>query len=135
MKTSQNKGLNAEINVTPLVDVMLVLLIIFMITAPMLSSGLEVDLPETKAGELQSQKPLLIVINDKGQIFIQNKEIPLSRLGTWLREAKKTGLLKEINIKADQSCPYGLVAKVLGEVQSAGINNVGLVTKPEENVR
>ncbi len=134
MKT-RNNGLNADINVTPLVDVMLVLLIIFMITAPMLSTGLEVDLPETKAGELQAKKPLLIVINEKGQIFIQNKEISLARLEVWLREAQKAGLLKEVNLKADKRCPYGLVARVLAEVQNVGINSIGLVTKPEENVR
>ena len=134
MKANGRRGLMAEINVTPLVDVMLVLLIIFMITAPMLSTGLEVDLPQTKAGELKSQKPLLIAIDRQGRIFIENKEIPLSRLSVWLREAKKTGLIKEVNLKADKNCPYGLVAKVLGELEAVGITQVGLVTKPE-NVR
>ncbi len=134
MKAHGKRGLMAEINVTPLVDVMLVLLIIFMITAPMLSTGLEVDLPETKAGELKAEKPLLIVIDAGGHIFIEDKEIPLSRLALWLREAKRSGLLKGVNLKADRRCPYGLVAKVLGEIEAAGITEIGLVTKPE-NVR
>jgi biopolymer transport protein TolR len=134
MKNGTKKGLIAEINVTPLVDVMLVLLIIFMITAPMLSTGLEVDLPETKAGELKGEKPLLIVIDKEGKVYIENKEIALKRLGTWLREAKKAGIIKEVNLKADERCPYGIVAKVLAEIQAVGITNIGLVTRPEKNV-
>ncbi|WP_051132495.1 ExbD/TolR family protein [Thermodesulfatator atlanticus] len=129
--TGNKKGLVADINVTPLVDVMLVLLIIFMITAPLLSTGLEVDLPQTKAGDLKQKEPLLIVINAKGEVFVGNKKIALSALGKFLAQTKKAGLKKDINIKADKRCPYGVVAKVLAEVKKAGFESVGLVTKPE----
>ena len=131
MKSMYKKGLRAEINVTPLVDVMLVLLIIFMITAPMMTTGLEVDLPKTKAGELKAEKPLLITVTARGKIFIGKKEIPLARLSAWLTEARRKGLLREVNLKADRRCPYGVVAKVLAEIQAVGITNIGLVTEPE----
>ncbi|AEH44250.1 protein TolR [Thermodesulfatator indicus DSM 15286] len=132
MKNKRN-GLMADINVTPLVDVMLVLLIIFMITAPLLSTGLEVDLPKTKAGELdQKKEALLIVINEKGEIFIDKKKIGEKELSRFLEQARRAGLTKDVNIKADKRCPYGLVAKVLAEVKKAGFESVGLITRPEE---
>lgn len=132
MKTTR-KGLLAEINVTPLVDVMLVLLIIFMITAPMLSTGLEVELPETKAGKMEEKKALLLVIDASGRIFIDRKEFDLKSLRTWLVQAKKAGLIKEISLKADRRCPYGRVAKVLAEIQAAGFTEIGLLTRPERS--
>ncbi|NPA49658.1 MAG: biopolymer transporter ExbD [Thermodesulfobacteria bacterium] len=132
MKTHK-KGLMADINVTPLVDVMLVLLIIFMITAPMLSTGLEVDLPETKAGRLEEKKSLVVVVDASGRIFIDRKEMSLKSLGVWLRQAKKAGLIREINLKADRRCPYGKVAKVLAEIQAAGFTEIGLLTRPESS--
>ncbi|OAG26958.1 protein TolR [Thermodesulfatator autotrophicus] len=132
MKNKKN-GLMADINVTPLVDVMLVLLIIFMITAPLLSTGLEVDLPKTKAGEVeQKEKTLLIVINEKGEIFVNDKKIGVEKLSHFLTQARKAKLTKDVNIKADRRCPYGLVAKVLAEVKKAGFESVGLITRPEE---
>ncbi len=134
MASNQRRGLMAEINVTPLVDVMLVLLIIFMITAPMMTTGIEVDLPRTKAGELKSEKSLIISITANGKIYINQQQIPLSRLSIWLKEARKRGLLNEITIKADRHCPYGIVAKVLSEVQSVGITNIGLMTEIEDHV-
>ncbi len=131
---SSRRGLLADINVTPLVDVMLVLLIIFMITAPMMTTGLEVDLPKTKAGQLKAEKPLLITINAEGKIFINQQEFPLERLDIWLKEARKGGWLKGVTLKADRRCPYGIVAKVLAEIQAVGITEVGLVTEPENHV-
>ncbi len=128
---NQKRGLLAEINVTPLVDVMLVLLIIFMITAPMLSTGLEVDLPETKAGVLKKKAPLMIVLDEKGRIFIKDQAFSLEKLRPWLLQAKKAGLIREINLKADRRCPYGLVAKVLAEIEAAGFTEIGLITRPE----
>ncbi|HHI98117.1 MAG TPA: biopolymer transporter ExbD [Thermodesulfatator atlanticus] len=128
---NRKRGLLAEINVTPLVDVMLVLLIIFMITAPMLSTGLEVDLPETKAGVLKKKAPLMIVLDEKGRIFIKDQAFSLEKLRPWLLQAKKAGLIREINLKADRRCPYGLVAKVLAEIEAAGFTEIGLITRPE----
>ena len=125
------KGLMAEINVTPLVDVMLVLLIIFMITAPLLTSGIEVDLPETRAGELRKkEKSLVVTITKEGKIVVGRESLSLKRLSRWLAEAKRAGIVKEVQIRADREVPYGLVAKVLGEIESAGITEIGLMTKP-----
>ena len=125
------KGLMAEINVTPLVDVMLVLLIIFMITAPLLTTGIEVDLPETRAGELKKkEKSLVVTITKEGKIIVGRESLSLKRLSRWLAEAKRAGIVKEVQIRADREVPYGLVAKVLGEIESAGITEIGLMTKP-----
>jgi len=130
MKTGK-KGLLAEINVTPLVDVMLVLLIIFMITAPLLTTGIQVDLPETRAGELRkSSKPFVITITHEGKIIVGRQSLSLERLSRWLAEAKRAGLVREVQIQADKRVPYGLVAKVLGEVSAAGITEIGLMTRP-----
>ncbi len=134
MASNQRRGLMAEINVTPLVDIMLVLLIIFMITAPMMTTGIELDLPKTKAGALKLEKSLIISITAKGKIFINQHQIPLSRLSIWLKEAKQRGLPNEITIKADRHCPYGIVAKVLSEVQAIGITNISLITELEDHV-
>ena len=125
------KGLMAEINVTPLVDVMLVLLIIFMITAPLLTTGIEVDLPETRAGELKKkEKSLVVTITKEGKIIVGRESLSLKRLSRWLAEAKRAGIVKEVQIRADREVPYGLVAKVLGELEAAGITEIGLMTKP-----
>lgn len=125
------KGLMAEINVTPLVDVMLVLLIIFMITAPLLTTGIEVDLPETRAGELKKkEKSLVVTITKEGKIIVGRESLSLKRLSRWLAEAKRAGIVKEVRIRADREVPYGLVAKVLGELEAAGITEIGLMTKP-----
>ncbi|QJA06785.1 ExbD/TolR family protein [Thermosulfurimonas marina] len=128
------KGLLSEINVTPLVDVMLVLLIIFMITAPLLTTGLKVDLPETQAGELQATgKPLVIVITREGKILVGRKVLSLKRLSRWLAEARSAGLIKEVQLQADRRVPYEVVARVLGELSAAGITSVALVTQPLEH--
>lgn len=130
----QRKGLLSEINVTPLVDVMLVLLIIFMITAPLLTTGLKVDLPKTRAGEIKpTEKPLVIIITREGKILVGKEAVSLRRLSRWLAEARAAGLVKEVQLRADRRVPYGLVAKVLGELSGAGITNIALVTQPLEN--
>jgi len=131
---SQKKGLLSEINVTPLVDVMLVLLIIFMITAPLLTTGLKVDLPETRAGELRSpEKPLVIVITREGKILVGREVLSLPRLSRWLSEARAAGLVKAVQVQADRRVPYEVVARVLGELSAAGITSVALVTQPLEH--
>ncbi|RUM89505.1 MAG: protein TolR [Thermodesulfatator sp.] len=128
------KGLLAEINVTPLVDVMLVLLIIFMITAPLLSTGLQVDLPRTRAGELRpAEKPLVIVITREGKILVGREAVSLSRLSRWISEARSAGLVREVQLQADRRVPYELVARVLGELSAAGVTEIALVTQPLEH--
>jgi biopolymer transport protein TolR len=122
----------AEINVTPFVDVMLVLLIIFMVTAPMLQQGLEVELPKTNTQNLRLQKePLVMTVRKDGKIFLARKEIPAAEL-----EAKLTAILegldeKEIFLRADAGAQYGVVVKALAAARAAGAEKLGMVTEPE----
>jgi len=127
------KDLQGEINIIPLVDIILVILIIFMITAPLLTSGIEVELPKTKDTPLSQKEdqPLRITITKEGKIKVYGEEITLNSLISWIVEAKKNNLIKEIQIEADRRCPYGIVAKVLSELKKAGIEEIGLLTQPE----
>ncbi len=114
----------AEINVTPLVDVMLVLLIIFMVTAPMMTSGLDLKLPEAQAPQIESsENKLMLSINAKQQLMLGDKPIKLSEIPTSLKNAK------EIQLHADKSLPYGFVVKVMGVLKSHGVDNISLVTE------
>jgi len=118
----------SEINVTPLVDVMLVLLIIFMVTAPMTKTGIDLDLPKTKKVKAIKQKisPLEISISKNQGVYIGKKKVKLSELSKYI--TKKT---KSAKIEADERAPYGVVAKVLSKVKNLGINEISLIT--EEN--
>ncbi len=133
-KSNGPRGLVADINVTPLVDVMLVLLIIFMVTAPMMTQGLDVDLPKTTASELkQKDEPLIISIDKTGKKIMLDK-IEYSQ--TVLREqlTKLDAKVKEepIYLKADKDVPYGLVAQIMADVKASGFNKMGMVTLPNE---
>jgi biopolymer transport protein TolR len=133
-KSNGPRGLVADINVTPLVDVMLVLLIIFMVTAPMMTQGLDVDLPKTTASELkQKEEPLIISIDKTGKKIMLDK-IEYSQ--TVLREqlTKLDAKVKEepIYLKADKDVPYGVVAQIMADVKAAGFNKMGMVTLPNE---
>ena len=127
------KKLVADINVTPLVDVMLVLLIIFMVTAPMMTQGLNVDLPETTAKALrQDEKPIIVTIDKAGAISIN--KIPQTR-ALMVEELKKSYTMNKdqtIFLNADKSVPYGQVALVMADIQSVGFDKLGMVTKPPE---
>ncbi len=122
-----------EINIIPLVDIILVILIIFMITAPLMTSGLEVNLPQTKDTPLTKEEvePLRITIFKDGKIKISGETIGLENLASWLRTAKQGGLVKEVQIEADREANYGIIAKVLSEVNRAGFSQIGLLTIPE----
>jgi biopolymer transport protein TolR len=125
----------SEINVTPLVDVMLVLLIIFMISAPLMQQGVQVDLPKTNAGTL-SEIPdqLVLVINKSRQISIVNRPIENGTLRTKLEAIVAAKPKIEVVIQADQNVNYGYVARVMADVKKAGINRVGLATQPSESL-
>lgn len=125
----------SEINVTPFVDVMLVLLIIFMVTAPMMKQGLNVDLPETKGSGTAHTKndPITLTIKQNGKVFIGNTEVPVDLLSDKIKGMTESALDKRIFIEADKKVAYESVAKVMGEVQSAGIYNISLVTVPRDN--
>ena len=121
----------SEINVTPFVDVMLVLLIIFMVTAPLLTVGVQVDLPESNADTLQSDnEPLEVTINAEGNIFIQETEITLKELIPKLIAITDNRLDTKIYVRGDEVIDYGRIMKVLGELSGSGFSKVALITKP-----
>jgi biopolymer transport protein TolR len=128
-----NDGLMADINVTPLVDVMLVLLIIFMVTAPMMTQGVDVALPETTGEAIDSQKePLIVSVDRNNDIFIGDFKVPLAELREKLKkilESRKDG---EVLLRADKTIPYGMVVQVMAEAKAAGIEKLGMVTDPTE---
>jgi len=130
---NSRKKLVADINVTPLVDVMLVLLIIFMITAPMMTQGLNVDLPETTAKALrQEEKPIIVTIDKNAAISINS--VPQVR-ALMVQELKKSYSVNKdqpIFLNADKNVPYGEVAKVMADIQSVGFDKIGMITKTPE---
>ena len=120
----------SNINVTPLVDVMLVLLIVFMITAPMLTVGVQVDLPQTKANQLNSDAdPLIITMNKNREIFIQDAVVSLEDLIPRLKAISKVNSKTRIFVRGDNLLPYGEVIEIMGKIQSAGYEKVALVAK------
>jgi biopolymer transport protein TolR len=122
----------SEINVTPLVDVMLVLLIIFMITAPMLQQGIDVNLPREVAGNIDpTQERLIITLGRNDRIYLNDRRIDGSELEQQLRQA--AGLSKEVFLRADKDIPYGLVVKLMAMAKKAGIERLGIVTNPVED--
>ena len=124
----RNKTIS-QINVTPMVDVMLVLLVIFMITAPLLKVGVPVNLPKTKAKALpEDQTPLSITINKEEKIFVQNTEISLEKLIPKLISISKNRNDRKIFIRADKVLPYGKVVEVMAIITSAGFNKIALIT-------
>jgi biopolymer transport protein TolR len=125
----------AEINVTPLVDVMLVLLIIFMVSAPLLTVGVPLDLPQTQAKTLEQDKePLTVSVNMKGEVYLQNSEVPLDELVAKLKAVTdaRGGLDERIYVRGDRQVDYGTVMKVMGRISSAGFRRVALVTEIEQ---
>ncbi|MGJ3647813.1 protein TolR [Sphingomonas sp. GlSt437] len=127
----------AEINVTPLVDVMLVLLIIFMVTAPLLTAGVPVNLPDSRAKPLdQQQKPVEISLDEQGRIFVDQDPVSEALFPDVLRQIAAKGTPDNpprIYLRADKALTYGSVARVLGELNRAGLNHVALVSTPRES--
>jgi biopolymer transport protein ExbD/biopolymer transport protein TolR len=120
----------SEINVTPLVDVVLVLLIIFMLTAPVLQSGIEVSVPKTRTVQEISQERLIVTINKKQEVFLGNDPININSLGDRLREKIRDPRGQSIYVRADENVPFGVFATVMDAVKATGITNVSIVTQP-----
>jgi biopolymer transport protein TolR len=126
----------SEINVTPMVDVMLVLLIIFMVSAPLLTVGVPIDLPQTQAASLDQadKEPLAVSVNTKGQVFLQDSEIKLDELVPKLKAITEArgGNDERIYVRGDRAVEYGTVMKVMGRLSAAGFRRVALVTEVEQ---
>jgi len=129
----RSKALVSEINVTPLVDVMLVLLIIFMVAAPLMTAGVPIDLPESSAKALNADKqPITVSVNSQGQIFLQETEITFDEIVPRLQAIAETGYDERVFVRADGAADYASVMRVLGRINAGGFRNVGLVTLPEQ---
>ena len=122
----------SEINVTPFVDVMLVLLIIFMVAAPLLTVGVPIDLPETRAKAMNSEtQPITISVDETGRVFLSETEIPVEEVVAKLEAIAKTGFDERIYVRGDRTADYGTVMQVMGRINEAGYRNIGLVTSQD----
>jgi biopolymer transport protein TolR len=136
MSTGSNDDLQGEINVTPMVDVMLVLLIIFMVAAPLLTVGVPLDLPQTQAKSLDQndKEPLTVSVNTKGEVFLMNSEIKIDELVPKLQAVAQTrgGNEERIFVRGDKKVDYGKMMQVMGRLSAAGFRRVALVTEVEQ---
>ena len=128
---NNNRAVMAEINVTPLVDVMLVLLVIFMVTAPMMQQGVQVNLPKADTKAMTPAEESVVVSVDKnGKVFIDKNEVPAGELRQRLTDMFVTKAKKEVFLKADAGVPYGEVVRTMADIKGAGIERLGMVTEP-----
>lgn len=136
---NKNDNLLSEINVTPFVDVMLVLLVIFMVTAPILYQGVDVNLPKASSEPIpaQTQKNIIVTVNKEGNIYIEKKQLTLrelkAKVKTIVRDGGKKPSEQEIFLRADKEVPYGIVMEVMSKIRSGGIEKIGLITEPLED--
>ncbi|WP_313032106.1 protein TolR [Brucella sp.] len=133
-RRGRKKALMSEINVTPFVDVMLVLLIIFMVSAPLLTVGVPIDLPDTQAKAMNADtQPITVSVSNDGKIYLQETEIPLDEVVAKLQAIAKTGYEERIFVRGDKAADYGTVMKVMARISAAGFKNIGLVTLQEQD--
>jgi biopolymer transport protein TolR len=126
------RGPIADMNMTPFIDVMLVLLIIFMVAAPMMTVGVPVDLPETRAKAMEGQtQPVTVSIDGQGRIFIMDAELKLDDLVPKLKAIAKNGVEERILVRGDRTTDYGTILRVMGRLNDAGFKKIGLVSLPE----
>lgn len=132
-RKNQDKAIS-EINVTPLVDVMLVLLIIFMVTAPMLSMGIDVNLPRVKSKSVDvTEEKLVLTVNETKEIYLNKAKIPLGELRAKLEAIFASRIDREVFLRADKNVSYGFVVEVMSEVRKAGVDKLGMITEPPED--
>ncbi len=130
-----NRAPMADINVTPLVDVMLVLLIIFMVTAPMLQEGVSVELPTAKGEPIekaQQRDEVIISVSGAGSIYVNDKAVTEDQLATVVLDATKDKPNRDVFLRADKTVPYGVVVRIMASLKTAGIANLGMITTPQE---
>jgi len=133
-RRGRHHGLISEINVTPMVDVMLVLLIIFMVAAPLLTTGVPIDLPDTQAKPMNADtQPITVSVDPAGKVFLQETEIPIEEVAPKLEAIAKTGYEERIYVRGDKAADYGTVMKVMARISAAGFKNIGLVTVQEQD--
>jgi biopolymer transport protein TolR len=133
MKSNRGRNVLSEINVTPFVDVMLVLLVIFMVTAPLLQQGIDVNLPKAKGKDLPPEERITLVIKKGGIIYMNDNPVSLSQMGHKLQAISK--LNPNVFLKADKDVPYGFIVEVMGEIKEAGIEKLGMITEPKISLK
>ncbi len=133
MKADRNRTVLSEINITPFVDVMLVLLVIFMVTAPLLQQGVDVNLPKAKGKELPTEERISLVIKKDRTIYMNDTPVSIPEMRSRLEAISK--LNPNIFLRADKDVPYGLVVEVMGEVKEAGIEKLGMITEPKLSLK
>ena len=128
MKAEKSRSAMSEINVTPLVDVMLVLLIIFMVTAPLMQQGVDVNLPKAKGKDLPTEERITLIVKKEGIIYMNDSPVSMEEMKRKLQAVGK--LNPNVFLKADKSVPYGFVVEIMGEIKDAGIEKLGMITEP-----
>ncbi len=133
MRITKRRTVMSEINVTPLVDVMLVLLIVFMVSAPLLQQGIDINLPKAKGKDLPPEERVTILIKKGGIIYLNERPVTMDELIEKLSSISK--LNPNVFLKADRDVPYGLVAEIMGEIKSTGIEKLGMITEPKISIK
>ncbi len=133
MKFNRERNVLSEINVTPFVDVMLVLLVIFMVTAPLLQQGIDVNLPKAKGKDLPPEERITLVVKKNKSIYMNDNPVSLSEMSKKLKSISK--LNPNVFLKADKDVPYGFVVEVMGEIKEAGIEKLGMITEPKISLK
>jgi biopolymer transport protein TolR len=133
MKTNRNRTVLSEINVTPFVDVMLVLLVIFMVTAPLMQQGVDVNLPKAKGKELPPDERISLVIKRNRTVYMNDTPVSMAEMKQKLEAISK--LNPNVFLKADKDVPYGLVVEVMSEIKEAGIEKLGMITEPKLDLK